>query len=131
MKRSVFCLLAAPLCLLLSGCTLVNFLLSGCGGAEADLVVTNDSPLVVGSITLDYGDQTEMVVNADGTALLERGDSYGLELEDGAERVVVALADLDRRELARCLVDFAGERLYLTLEADGTLSLSEEEPAGG
>lgn len=32
------------------------------------------------------------------------------------------------RELARTEVEFAGERLYLTLERDGSLSVSEEWP---
>lgn len=103
--------------LLLTGC---------CGGENADLVVVNDSRRAVYSITVEYENSTESVMAANGTALLERGQTYGLTLEDGTKQVTVTLADRYNRELARTEVDFAGKRLYLTLEQNGSFSVGEE-----
>lgn len=124
MRRLFLCLTGLTLALSLTGCSAAAFFL--CGDLEADLVVVNDSGWAVYSIVLEYADRTEGVQTAGGSALLERGQSYGLELEEGAERVTVTLSGKSGRELARRTVDFAGERLYLTLEQNGSLSVSEE-----
>lgn len=127
MKRIIM-LTIALLCLTLSGCSVAAFWLSGCGSPDADLVMVNDSGQDVWSITLDYGNESQGIQSAQERALLERGQTYGLTLEDGADQVTVVLSGRYGRELGRGTVDFAGERLYLTLEKDGTLSISEEWP---
>lgn len=121
MKRIIM-LTVSLFCLCLTGCSAAAFWLSGCGSPEADLVVLNNSAQDVWSIRLDYGSQTHGVQNAREHALLEHGQSCGLELEAG--QVTVTLSGRDGRELARTQVKFSGERLYLTLEEDGGLSLS-------
>lgn len=123
MKKIVM-LTIALFCFCLTGCSAAAFWLSGCGSPEADLVVVNNSPREVWAITLDYGNETQGVRNAREHALLEQGESYGMELETG--QVTVTLFGLGDRELARTRVKFSGERLYLTLEEDGGLSLSSE-----
>lgn len=125
MKR-VGMLILMGLCLSLSGCALVAVWLDGCGSPDADLVVVNDSRQEVWSIELDYGDETCWVRNAQDHALLKPGQTYGLELE-GA-RATVVLSDRNGGELGRKTVDFSGERLYVTLEEDKTISVTEEMP---
>lgn len=125
MKKISMLFLLLLTALSLSGCSVLAFALSGCDSPDADLVVLNDSAQAVYAITLDYADQTETTVNANGRALLERGESYGLVLVKGKEAVTVILSDEAGRELARRTVDFDGTRLYLTL-AGGQIDLSEE-----
>ena len=125
MKRVVMLILMG-LCLSLSGCALAAVWLDGCGSPDADLVVVNDSRQEVWSIELDYGDETCWVRTAQDHALLKPGQTYGLELE-GA-RATVVLSDRDGGELGRKTVDFSGERLYVTLEEDKTISVTEEMP---
>ena len=122
MKRIVM-LTIGLLCLCLTGCSAAAYFLSGCGGAEADLVVLNNSAREVWGIRLDYGNETQEVRNAREHALLEQGESYGLELETG--QVTVTLSGRDGRALARTELEFSGERLYLTLEENGSLSISD------
>ena len=119
-------LILMGLCLSLSGCALAAVWLDGCGSPDADLVVVNDSRQEVWSIELDYGDETRWVRNAQDHALLKPGQTYGLELE-GA-RATVVLSDRNGGELGRKTVDFSGERLYVTLEEDKTISVTEEMP---
>lgn len=119
-------LILMGLCLSLSGCALAAVWLDGCGSPDADLVVVNNSRQEVWSIELDYGDETCWVRNAQDHALLKPGQTYGLELE-GA-RATVVLSDRDGGELGRKTVDFSGERLYVTLEEDKTISVTEEMP---
>ena len=125
MKR-VGMLILMGLCLSLSGCALAAVWLDGCGSPDADLVVVNDSRQEVWSIELDYGDETCWVRNAQDHALLKPGQTYGLELE-GA-RATVVLSDRNGGELGRKTVDFSGERLYVTLEEDKTILVTEEMP---
>ena len=121
MKRIVM-LIISLFCFCLTGCSAAAFWLSGCGSPEADLVVVNNSPWEVWSITLNCGNRVGGVRNAREHALLKQGESCGLEWELG--RATVTLFGLGNRELARTEVKFSGERLYLTLEEDGGLSLS-------
>ena len=123
MKRIIM-LTVSLFCLCLTGCSAAAYFLSDCGGAEADLVVVNNSPQDIWSIRLDYGDRTHGVQNAREHALLEQGESCGLELETG--RVTVTLSGRSGRVLARTELEFSGERLYLTLEANGGLSISDQ-----
>lgn len=129
MRRLTF-LLSAALCLLLTGCSAAAFFLSGCGSPEADLVVINNSRREVWSISLDYGDQTQAVGSTGDRALLAKGQSCGLLLEEETGEVTVVLSGRADRELARRTVAFTGERLYLTLEEDRTLTVSEEWYSG-
>ena len=119
-------LILMGLCLSLSGCALAAVWLDGCGSPDADLVVVNDSRQEVWSIELDYGDETCWVRNAQDHALLKPGQTYGLELEEA--RATVVLSDRNGGELGRTTVDFSGERLYVTLEEDKTISVTEEMP---
>ena len=114
----------------LSGCSLAGFLLSGCGGGEADLVVINGSSLMVAAVDLSCGDWSETVGAPKGGVLLERGESYGLELEEGTEQITVTLYGGDGRTLAQRQVTYEGRRLYLTLEEGQRLSCSETWPEG-
>ncbi len=128
MKRVLTLISAALLGLSLSGCSAAAFWLSGCGSPDADLVVINNGGQAVWSVALDYENETSAVQNARSRALMEHGESYGLLLDEGTRRVTVTLYDRMNRKLAQGAVDFSGERLYLTLEEDGTLSVSEEWP---
>ena len=125
MKRLTVFTMAA-LCLLLTGCSAAAFFLSGCGGEDADLVIVNSGRQAVWSIELDYGSQTEGIQSARERPLMEQGQSYGVALEEGTETVTVILSGRWGRELARQTVVFSGERLYPTLDADRTLTVSEE-----
>lgn len=118
--------LAAALCLLLSGCSAAAFFQSGCGGEDADLVIVNNGHQAVWAIELDYGSQTEGIQSAQERPLMEQGQSYGVALEEGTEQVTVKLSGRWGRELARQTVVFSGDRLYLTLGEDRTLTVSEE-----
>ena len=128
-KQMIAALLALSLTGTLSGCSLAAFWLSGCGGEDADLIVGNNSPSVVYTICISHEDETQVVSNADGNALLERGESYGLELDGTEELVTVVLLDRWQRELARSYVEFQGERLFLTLEDGGTMICTMENAA--
>lgn len=123
--KNIIMLIGALMCLTFSGCSAAAFWLSGCDSSDADLVVVNNGRQSVWSITLDYGSETQGVRSARDQALLEQGQSYGLILEDGAEQVTVILSGRYDRELARTVVDFAGERIYLTLERNGSFSVKE------
>lgn len=128
MRRMFITAASVWMLLSLSGCSIFGYWLSGCGGEDADLVVINDSVSVVYSIALDYESQTTVVADAGGRAMLERGESCGLALEEGAEAVTVTLYDVDQRELARRLVAFEGQRLYVTLKEDGSLDCTADMP---
>lgn len=121
MKKYIM-LTISLLCLCLTGCSAAAYFLSGCGGADADLVVVNNSAEEVWSIQLDYGNETQWVRSARERALLKPGESHGLELETG--QVTVMFFGPGARELVRTELEFSGERLYLTLEEDGGLSIS-------
>ena len=119
-KAAVPLLCAGALALLLSGCSALGFLF-GPDQGEVDLVVVNDSARAVYAISLDAGDWTETVSSADG-GLLERGESYGLSLEEGTENYTLALLGEDGRPLARWQGRFRGERQELTLSGNGSIT---------
>ena len=115
--------LAAFLCLNLSAC---------CGNGEpCDLLIANDSAAVVYSISVHWEDQTMGVQDAGGRALLERGETLGLSLEGETERFTMTLTDKHGRTLGRASANYRGRPLWLTLEADGTVSVLEEAEKGG
>ena len=93
-KRLFLALLVMAGGCILSGCSLAGFWLSGWGGEDADLVVINDSPLVVDSISL----------------------------EEGEEQVLVTLWDQNGTALASARVEWKGERTFLTLDEAGKLN---------
>ena len=113
--------------LALPGCSVVRYLVSGDWNGDADLVVVNQNRAVIGSVALYQEDESRTLCDARGFALLERGESYGLQLEEGEEDCTVALLDMDGGELGRADIRFTGERLYLTLWEDGSVTVSEEE----
>ncbi len=129
-KKMTAALLVLVLALNLSGCSLAGSRLSGCGGEEADLVVINDSTAVIYSISVTGDGQTQVVSNADGRGMLERGESYGLELQELVGSVTVVLSSFGERELARRCVDLKGEQVFLTLEEGGRISSGKQEERG-
>ena len=104
--------------------------LSGCsspGVGNADVVVCNDSPQVIYTVTLSTEMQSESVSAASGVGLLERGDQCGFQLEDGSRAFTLELMDEHGDLLARCRGSYEGKRLLLTLEENGGVSVREEE----
>ncbi len=94
--------------------TLLCLTLSACCREAGDLVVINESGRAVYSVVLEYENRTESVMAASGTALMEPGQSYGLELEEG--EVLVSLLDRAQRTIRRNRVTWhEGQRLYLTV----------------
>ena len=87
---------------------------------DADLVVVSQSPVVIGSIALYQEDGSRVMADARGLALVERGESYGLMLDDGEEDCTIVLLDMDGQEAGRTEIHFRGTRLYLTLREDNT-----------
>lgn len=127
--RNVIMSIGALLCLTLSGCSAAAFLLSGCGGETADLVVVNDSRRAVYSIVLEYENSTETVTAASGAALLEPGQTFGLALEEG--EVLVTLRDRAQGTVGQGRVTRQELRQFLTFDGvtEGVLSV-EERPHG-
>ena len=110
------------LCLPLSSC---------CGdGDPSGLVVVNDSRRVVYTVSVDWEDQTMGVQDAGGRALLERGETLGIQMEGESGRFTVTLADQNGRTLGRASASYRGSPIWLTLEADGTVSVREEKLNG-
>lgn len=104
--------------------------LSGCaspGVGNADVVVCNDSPQVIYTVTLSTEMQSESVSAAQGVGLLERGDQCGFQLEEGSRAFTLELMDEHGDLLARCRGSYEGKRLLLTLEENGGVSVREEE----
>lgn len=128
----LFRVLLLPLCLaaalLLSGCSMLAFWMTPDWVEDADLIVVNQNEVPVYAITLQRPEGAESVSRADGFALLERGESYGLYLEGAEDELTVVLSDELGRSLARFPVDFHGERLVLALEEDGTATVQPEGP---
>ncbi len=89
-------------------------------------MVVSQNTIPIGSIVLYQGDGSRTMADARGLALLERGESYGLKLDEGEEDCSIALLDLDDRELGQAQIHFDGTRLYLTLWEDGSVTVSEE-----
>ena len=132
MKKKLCLLLSAALMVVsLSGCAVVRYLVSGDWNGDANLVVVSQNPIPIGSIVLYQEDGSRTMADAVqlqavGLALLERGESYGLKLDEGEEDCSIALLDLDDRELGQAQIHFDGTRLYLTLWEDGSVTVSEE-----
>lgn len=127
MKKTL-CLLLAAACIMvsLSGCAVVRYLMTGDWLGDADLVVVSQSPVVIGSIALYQEDGSRVMADARGLALVERGESYGLMLDDGEEDCTIVLLDMDGQEAGRTEIHFRGTRLYLTLREDGSVTVSED-----
>lgn len=125
--KKTLCLLLAAACVMvsLSGCAIVRYLMTGDWLGDADLVVVSQSPVVIGSIALYQEDGSRVMADARGLALVERGESYGLMLDDGEEDCTIVLLDMDGQEAGRTEIHFRGARLYLTLQEDGSVTVSE------
>ena len=127
MKKTL-CLLAAAAAMaaILPGCAVVRYLVLGDWNAGYDLVVVSQSPSVIGTIVLRGEDESRTAADGRGFALLERGESYGLVLDEDEENCTVVLMNMDGQELGRTDIHFTGERLYLTFWEDGTITVSGE-----
>ena len=128
MKRKL-CLLLAAVCMAasLSGCAVIRYLVLGDWNGDADVVVISQNSAPIGSIALYREDGGRVMADGRGHALVERGESYGLQLDEGEEDCTIALLDLGGQELGRAHIRFTGGRLYLTLWEDGSVTVSEEE----
>lgn len=128
--RKKLCLLLAVAwaAVSLSGCAAIRYLVTGDWNGDADLVVVSQTPAVIGSIALYGEEESRVVADGRGMALLERGESYGLKLNEGEENGTIALLDMNRQEVGRAGIQFDGTRLYLTLWEDGSVTVSKEEP---
>ena len=126
---NVLCLLLSAVLLIgnLSGCTVIRYWFTGDWNGDADLVVVSQSSAVIGSIALYRETGSRTVADARGVALLERGESYGLVLDEGEEACIVVLLDMEGREVGSTAIRFEGTRLYLTLWEDCSITVSEEE----
>ena len=114
-------LLAGVLC---AGCS------AGASGVEdPDLVVYNDSTAILGSISVSGEEESQSVSLADGHPL-ERGESYGLEVEDPGP-VGGELWDLDGNQVGRRRVNLGEERVYVTLEEHSRMTVGTTEPWRG
>ena len=120
---------AGTLALLLSGCSVLGYFMTPDWVEDADLIVVNQNETPVYAVTVSAGKGSETTADAGGYALLERGESYGLYLEDGAEPVTVVLTGERGQELASFQVEFSGERLVLTYTREGRVSLQTEKTA--
>ena len=117
--------LAGALALTLSGCSAVRYLLTGDWNGDADLVVVSQSSQVVYALDLCQESWRGSTAGPDGRGLLERGESYGLTLEETGPFTLELLGK--GGELLVCWTgEFDGERLYLTLWEDGTVTASKE-----
>ena len=126
MKQIVTAAVTLALTGVLSGCAVAGAWFSGQGATNADLVVYNDSTAILGSITVTSETESQGVSLADGHPL-ERGESYGFDLED-LGRVTVELWDLEGNPAGRCQVDLDGRRVYVTLGEHGRMSAGTAEP---
>ena len=111
-------LLAGAVC---SGCS------AGASGTEdPDLVVYNDSTAILGSISVSGEGESQSVSLADGHPL-ERGESYGVEVDDLGP-VWVELWDLDGNQVGRRRVNLGAERVYVTLEEHSRMTVGTAAP---
>ena len=117
--------LAGALALTLSGCSAVRYLLTGDWNGDADLVVVSQSSQVVYTLDLCQESWRGSTAGPDGRGLLERGESYGLTLEETGP-FTLELLGKGGELLGRWTGEFDGERLYLTLWEDGAVTASKE-----
>lgn len=114
MRRSLGVLLSALSLLAMGACG---------AGEDAGLVVCNESAAAVGSVTV-YSENSSQTASGASRVLMERGESFGFPMEEGAYCVTVELADPEGRRLARCRLDWDSrreERIYVVLDPDGEL----------
>lgn len=121
--ETLFVCLVWLFCLVLSSCR--N------DGEPCGLLVVNDSRESVYAVSVDWEDRTTGVTDARGRALLERGDTLGLALEEGETgRFTVTLSGQWGQTLGRASASYRGRPIWLTLEEDGTVSVREEKTDG-
>lgn len=120
MRRLAIFLSAVLAALALSGCALSDV-------GNADVVVCNDSPQVIYTITLSTETQSESVSAPQDVGLLERGDRCSFQLEDGSQAFTLELMGEHGDLLARCRGTYEGKRLLLTLREDGGVLVREDK----
>ena len=112
--------------LLLAGVLCVGCSAGASGAEDPNLVVYNDSTAVLGSISVSGENEGQVVSMADGHPL-ERGESYGFEVEAPGP-VWVELWDLDGTQVGRRRVNLGAERVYVTLEEHSRMTVGTTEP---
>ena len=127
--RPALLALALAVLLPLSGCSVLGFLMTPDWVEDADLIVVNQNETPVYAVTVTAEDWGETAYDARGYALLERGESYGLYLEETGP-VTVTLSGEDGEELASCSAEFRGQRLVLTYTQGGRVSVQVEKASG-
>lgn len=112
--------------LLLAGVLCVGCSAGASGAEDPNLVVYNDSTAVLGSISVSGENEEQVVSMADGHPL-ERGESYGFEVDDLGP-VWVEMWDLDGNQVGRRRVNLGAERVYVTLEEYSRMTVGTAEP---
>ena len=121
-------LLLACWCLLLTGCSVLGSLMVPSWVEDADLIVVNQNERPVYAVTVTAEDGSgETLADAGGRALLERGESCGLYLEETGP-VTLSLSGEGGEELASCSAQFRGGRLVLTYTREGRVTVQMEAP---
>lgn len=128
--KKIFCVLAASLLLTgLSGCSMLGYWFSGCGGEDTDLVFYNDSTAVVGSVGVQTEQESQCTMRADGFGM-ERGETCGFQLPGEEQEITVAVYDQQEGLLAQG--NFAwpgpGQRLWVVYSGGPELRFQWEEP---
>lgn len=129
-KRTIVCaLLGVMLAAGLSGCSMVGYFFSGCGSAEADLVIYNNSSDILGRAGVEMETESQGVADAEGHGL-EQGDSWGFELPDEAQNMTVRVYDRQGRQLAQGRFSWPGksERLWAVYDGSQILLFQWNEP---
>ena len=84
------------------------------------------STAILGSISVSGEGESQSVSLADGHPL-ERGESYGFEVDDLGP-VWVELWDLDGNQVGRRRVNLGEERVYVTLEEHSRMTVGTAAP---
>ena len=96
------------------------------GDPDPDLVVYNSSSAGIGRITASTQLEMHSVTMADGDPL-ERGESYGFFFVDGG-RATVELWDMEGTLAGRCQAQLGEQRVYVTLDEQGELTIGTAAP---
>lgn len=116
------------LMLLLSGCSLAGYLLSGCGGEAGDLIFYNDSSQMVGHVGVSLSGGSRGVSAAKEGSGLERGESWGFCLPENEDSLLIEVFGPRGETLARGRYVWPGqgEQLWAVYDGDRTLRFSWE-----
>ena len=118
-KKLACLLLGTALLVGLSGCSMLGYWLSGCE-EDADLVFYNNSGRVVGSAAIQTDLESQAVSYAKEGFGLGRGESWGFQLPDEEQDVILRVYDQQGCQLAQGRFRWPGrgERLWAVYDGD-------------